>query len=204
MSQAALSNTLELVTDTYWYDAATRVTTTLMGLVSLARKSLLSAYAPLLAMKTLAQVDPTILAPDVCWIGLIALSSASIMERDEALSVIDVVLTGYCGRTLYSDDVWSLKALVYPLYSLMTTSEAPTASRILSKLEELPQCNDVNCGTQTLNNYFADCPGRPHPSITAPYIYHSMLHQLSSGKLIKLWFVFAFTAFVLNPRGFNG
>ncbi len=187
MVQAALNNILELVTNPYWYNAATRVKTTLVGLVSLARKCLLSAYAPLLALRTLAKADPSIIAPDVCWIGLMALSSASIMERDEALSVIDIVLTDYCGRTLCSADVWSLKALVYPLYSLMTTSEAPTASHILSKLEELLQCNDINCGTQTLNNYFGDCPVRPRPSITASYIYHSIPHQLSAGKLIKFW-----------------
>ncbi len=205
MAQAAFNAALGLVTDTYWYDAATRVATTLMGLVSLAHNNLLSAYAPLSTMKILAQVDPTILVPDLCWVGLMALSSASIMERDEALSVIDAVLTGYCG-ILCSADVWSLKALVYPLHSLMTISEAPTASHALCKLEELLRCNSLYCGAKSLKNESCEFLGRPHPSITtSSYICHSMPHQLSSGILITLWFVFTLTAVVvLNPRGFTG
>ncbi len=114
LAQAALNAALGLVTDTYWYEAATRVATALIGLVNLARKEFLSAYAPLSTMKTLAQVDPTILVPELCWVGLMALSSASIMEQDEALSVVDAVLTGYHRGILHSADVWSLTAHTNP------------------------------------------------------------------------------------------
>ncbi len=200
LAQAAFNAALGLVTDVYWYDAATRVATTLIGLVSMARNHLLSAYDPLSTMKTLAQVDPTILVPDLSWVGLMALSSASIMERNEALFVIDTVLTGYSG-ILCSADVWSLKALVYPLHSLMTASEAPTASHALCKLEELLRCNDMYGGAKSSKNESCEFLEIPHPPITASsYICHSLPHQLSSGILITLWLVvFALTIVVSNP-----
>lgn len=115
--------------------------------------------SPLLAsLQLLAAADPLCLADEVAFLGVAALQSACIDEREALLDVVGRTLkatprqdAGAPAKTLSSDRdrvrAWSVELLVYPVVSMAAAGNA-AAAEVLQLLEAA--LGDISCrGTAT-------------------------------------------------------